>query len=97
MNVVVLFEAQVKPEALDEMKATLKEILPDTRVYDGCDGIDIHSNLEDGCKLVFCEHWASREHHEKYLAWRTEQGVMAKLGAALTGPPSIRYFERVDA
>jgi quinol monooxygenase YgiN len=97
MSVIVLLEAQVKPEAVDEVKATLKAILPDTRAYDGCQGIDIYGNLEDGGNLVFYECWDSREHYEKYLAWRTETGVMEKLGAALTGPPSIRYFERVDA
>ena len=97
MSVIVLLEAQVKPEAVDEVKATLKEIIPDTRTYDGCQGIDIYGNLEDGGNLVFYERWDSREHYEKYLAWRTETGVLEKLGAALTAPPSIRYFERVDA
>jgi len=97
MSVIVLLEAQVKPEAVDEVKATLKEILPDTRAYDGCQSIDIYGNIEDGGNLVFYECWDSREHYEKYLAWRTETGVMEKLGAALAGPPSIRYFERIDA
>lgn len=94
---MVLFEAQVKPEAVDELKATLRAILPETRTYDGCLGIDTYCNLEDGNNVVFCEHWESREHHKKYLAWRTETGVMDKLGAALAAPPSIRYFERIDA
>lgn len=97
MAVFVLFEAQVKPEAVDALKATLKEILPGTRTYDGCQGIDILTNLEDGNNLVFCERWDSRDHHKKYLAWRTETGVMEKLGAAMAAPPRIRYFERVDA
>ena len=39
MSVVVLLEIQVKPEALDEMKAFLKKNLPDTCAYDGCQGL----------------------------------------------------------
>jgi quinol monooxygenase YgiN len=97
MSVIVLFDVQVKPEAVDELKATLKAILPETRAYDGCQGFDVFGNLEDGSNLVFHERWDSREHHGKYLAWRTETGVMAKLGAALAAPPRIRFFERVDA
>jgi quinol monooxygenase YgiN len=47
--------------------------------------------------MVIVERWDSRRHHEKYLAWRTETGVMDKLGGMLAGPPSMRYFERADA
>lgn len=97
MSVIVIFDTQVKPEALDELKATLKVLLPETRLYDGCKGIDAYCNADDGNNLILLEHWESREHHQKYLAFRTEQGVMDKMGAALTGPPIIRYFERVDA
>lgn len=97
MSVVVLFEVQVKPEAVKEVKATLKAVLPETRAYDGCQGFDVFGNLDDGNNLVFYERWASREHHKKYLAWRTETGFMEKMGATLTGPPNVRYFERVDA
>ena len=97
MSVIVLFDARVKPEAVDEVKATLKEVLPETRAYDGCQGIDVFGNLENGNNLVFYERWDSREHHEKYVAWRTKTGFMDKLRAALAAPPNIRYFERVDA
>ena len=55
MSVVVLLEIQVKPEALDEMKAFLKKNLPDTRAYDGCQGIDIYGNLDDTGNLVLYE------------------------------------------
>jgi quinol monooxygenase YgiN len=97
MSVTVFFEAQVKPEAVDVLKATLKTLLPESRKYAGCQGMDLYCNLDEGTNLVLHERWDSREHHRKYVAWRTETGVMAQLGAALTAPPSIRYYERVDA
>jgi quinol monooxygenase YgiN len=96
MSVVVLLEIQVKPGAVNEVKAMLKEVLPDTRAYAGCQGIDIYGNLDDTGNLVFYERWASRDHYQKYLAWRTETGAVEKLSAKLTGPPNIRYYERVD-
>ena len=96
MSVVVLLEIQVKPEAVNEVKAFLKKVLPDTRTYAGFQGIDIYSNADDTGNLVFYERWDSRNHYEKYLAWRTETGVLDQLAAKLTAPPKIRYYERVD-
>ncbi|MDH3602532.1 MAG: antibiotic biosynthesis monooxygenase [Candidatus Tectomicrobia bacterium] len=97
MSVVVLLEVQVKPEDVDNMKAYFKEILPDTRAYDGCQGIDVYGNLDESTNLVLYERWDSRQHYDNYLAWRAETGVVDRLGSMLSGPPSIRYYERVDA
>jgi quinol monooxygenase YgiN len=96
MSTMVLLEMQVKPEAVNEVKTLLKQLLPDTRAYAGCQGIDIYGNLEDTGNLVFYERWDTREHYQKYLAWRTETGVLDQLSAKLTAPPKIRYYERVD-
>ena len=93
---VVLLEVQVKPECVEEVKAFLKEALPDTRAYDGCQGIDIYGNLDESSNLVFYERWDSREHYQKYLNWRTETGVFEQLGSKLAGPASIRYYDRID-
>lgn len=97
MSVLVLLEAPVKPEDVANMKGYLAGILPETRAYDGCQGIDMYFDTGDAGGMVMIERWKSRPHHEKYLGWRTETGVMAKLGGMLAGPPTIRYFERVDA
>ena len=97
MSVLVLFEVQIKPERISDMKSILVEILPGTRAYDGCQGIDVYSNTEDTGTMVAVEHWDSRAHHEKYMGWRTETGFMDKLGPMLAGPPSVRYLERIDA
>ncbi len=99
MSIAVLLELQVKPESesVGDMKAYLKEILPDTRAYDGCEGLDVYGNMDDTGNLVLYELWASRPQYEKYLGWRSETGVVDKLGSMLAGPPSIRYFDPVDA
>ena len=97
MSVLVLLEAPVKPDQVANMKSYLAEIFPGTRSYEGCQGIDAYFDTEDKNKLVLVEHWDSRSHHQKYLGWRTETGVMAKLGGMLAGPPSIQYLERAEA
>lgn len=97
MSVMILLDARVKAEEISNMKSFLAKILPETRAYDGCQAIDAYFNTEDEGNMVLVERWDSREHHEKYISWRTDTGVMGKLGEMLAGPPSIRYLERADA
>jgi quinol monooxygenase YgiN len=97
MGCVVLLEIQGKPEHVDEIKAFFKKNLPDTRGYDGCQSVDVYENMDKTGNIVAYERWDSRPQYEKYLAWRTESGVMDAFGAMLEGPPSIRFFESVDA
>ena len=96
MSVMVLLDLQIKSEEISNMKSILDEILPDTRAYDGCHSFDLYFNTDDTGNMVMVEVWDSRAHHEKYLNWRIETGVMDKVGAMLAEPPSIRYFDKTD-
>jgi quinol monooxygenase YgiN len=97
VSVLVLLEAPVKSGEISNMKSYLAGIFPDTRTYDGCQGLDVYFSTENEGNMVLVERWDSRAQHEKYLGWRTETGVMDRIGGMLAGPPSIRYFERADA
>ncbi|HET6348815.1 MAG TPA: antibiotic biosynthesis monooxygenase [Candidatus Krumholzibacteria bacterium] len=97
MSVMVLLEAPVKSEEVSNIKSYLAKLLPESRAYDGCRAMDVYFNTEDGSRMVMVEQWDSRSHHEKYLGWRTQTGVMDKLGGMLAGPPSIRYFEKTGS
>ena len=97
MSVNIILEMQAKPETLDELKSTIEKILPDTRSYDGCLGVQVIGNQDDPLNFVFFETWASRQEFEKYLGWRTETGALEALGAMLSQPPSIRYFDNLDS
>ena len=78
------------------MKSYLDEILPDTRAYDGCQSLDVYFNTEDTGNMVMVAFWDSRVHYENYLNWRTETGVLDKVGLMFAEPPIIRYFYRTD-
>jgi len=58
--------------------------------------LDVYQNQDDSDVMVLVENFESKAHYEKYLAWREETGVLQKLGAALEGPPSIRFFDLTD-
>ena len=96
MSILVQLEVKAKLESVTAMNELLAGMFPDTRAFDGC--IDIKAYLnDDGHTYVFIEHWESKSHYEKYLAWREETGSLALLGALVQGPADIRYFEPVAA
>ena len=97
MACVVLLEVQVKEEFIDQFKASFKEMFPDTRSYDGCIDIYATQDQDNPTTMIAVEQWETRQHYEKYLAWRTERGDLDKLGAMFSAEPSIRYFDPVDA
>jgi quinol monooxygenase YgiN len=93
MSVTILLDLKAAPGAIDKLKQIFVEILPDTRAYDGCEGLDVHLNQDDGDNLVIVERWQSRPHYEKYFAWRQETGLLDRLGPLLGAPPSVRFLD----
>ncbi|NIP38804.1 MAG: hypothetical protein GWO07_08680 [Candidatus Dadabacteria bacterium] len=97
MGIMVLVQADIKPEFTSEMKSFLDKILPDTRAYDGCNFIDVYFDVDNENNMVLVEQWDSREHYKKYHEWRTETGVIDKIRNMVDGSASIRFFEKADA
>ena len=97
MAITIFLEFTAKAGTGGDMLAGLKEILPDTRSYDGCINNDVYRSQENPDTLLIHGTWQSKEHYEKYLAWREETGVLEKFAAGLEGAPSFRYFELTDA
>lgn len=96
MSVTVLLEMQSKIESIDEVKSYFESILPDTRNYDGCLGVQVIGNQDDPLNVILLETWETREKYEKYLGWRTETGALDALGVLLSQPPGIRYYDNLD-
>jgi quinol monooxygenase YgiN len=96
MSVVVLLDFRVKPDVIEESKKFFQKTLPETRAYPGCEGLDVYSNADNPTNIVFYERWQSKEHYQKYFAWRTGNGSMDEFGKKLAEPPTIRYFNRLD-
>jgi quinol monooxygenase YgiN len=60
-------------------------LLPVTRNKDGCQGVEVTTDLDDADNLVLVERWKMRKHYENDLAWRQHRGGLDKSAAALTG------------
>ena len=95
MSVLVIGEVHVAPDRLDEFKTYLREILPDSRACNGFERIELYEDMEEEGSIIFVEYFESRTQHEKYIAWRTETGVMEKLGAMFVGDVRVRCFRNM--
>ena len=93
MTCIVILEMTAKKGTGMQLVENLRALLPDTRNKDGCEGVEVTTNLDDADNVVLVKRWATRKHYENYLAWRQQRGDLDKLAAALAGPPSIRYFD----
>ena len=57
---LVLFELEAKEGRVDDLKAMLREALPDTRGYPGCYDLSVFAD-PDGKTLLLVETWDSHE------------------------------------
>lgn len=97
MACTVLLELRVKKEHIDEVAGSFKEMLPDTRVFDGCIGVYMNRDMDNPGTFIAVETWETRAKYEKYFAWRTERGDIANVRTMLESDLVIRYFDRVGA
>ena len=98
MTVTVMLELQVQPDKVDGLIGAMKnDILPVTRKYDGCEGVEVQQNQDDKANVILIERWASRQHYEKYLQFRTDDGTIETMGSMVAAPPSIRYYDDTGA
>jgi len=94
-SAVIILEAKVKEEKVNEFQNLLSKFLPETRKYKGFIDIKIHKNLTDNTFVLY-EEWETTQHYEAYLKWRTDTGVMDILGNTFASPPNIRYWNTLN-
>jgi len=97
MRVTVLLEVVAKPACVDDLIGMFTENLKQTRVYDGCIDVYMTRSQEDPNEIVLVEEWETRQHYERYLAWRAETGVVDKLNGMAAAAVIVRYFDRLEA
>ena len=96
MSVTVILAFSVQPERAEEFKLVLRELLPDTRAYDGCQSVDVYQDQDNPGLIYLMEDWESKAHQQKYQAWRDETGIAEVVGPFLAGEPRFNYFDKQD-
>ena len=92
MTVIVILEVKAKPGTGNDLVSTFKELLPDTRAYEGIIDINVLQNQDDPDSLIAYERWETRKHYEKYLAWNSESDQQCAWLLRVSnpqGPPNL--------
>ncbi len=96
MSVMALVALDVAEGKADAMVAVLRDLLPETRTFDGCLSVAISTRPGEPNKVVLHEQWESSDKHQAYMAWRTENGSIQRIAELLAGPPDISYFDVIS-
>ncbi len=70
MSIAAMIEFEVNPAMREEFVAYLKDILPDTRNYEGCLDATVHIDQDMPNNLIAYSRWESMEHLNRYSVWR---------------------------
>ncbi|MBT3851786.1 MAG: hypothetical protein HOF62_05205 [Gammaproteobacteria bacterium] len=97
MSVSVLLSGTLKDGLVEQFKEICAGAFHVTRAFDGCQNINLTLNVENPHKYVLTEVWDSKEHYEKYLAFRTEDGTVGAIGDMSVDGPNIDIFNITDA
>ena len=84
----VILEFKVKADKVASLMAFLDKNLANVRNFEGCSQVKVYYNPITN-QMIFDEMWESVEHHQKYLGFITENGVMAELASFLSTEPEI--------
>ena len=92
MPITAHLDLFLKADALPTAPAVLRDILADTRAFDGCLGVEVLVDSQNPAHVLVVEQWASLEHDAAYRAWRAGDGASG-LGELLAAPPVLTHFE----
>ena len=95
MSVMITVEFKIKPEKVDEAFEEMREGLPATRNFQGCQRIDSYFDKKNS-SLFLVEFWDSLEDQRKYLKWRlanSGESVNNSIEANLFKPPIFKIYE----
>ena len=92
MPITAHLDLTLKADAVPAAPAVLRQILADTRAFDGCLGVDVLVDSKDPAHVLVVERWASLDQDAAYRAWRAGDGASA-LGDLLAAPPVLTHFE----
>tara|TARA_B100000676_G_scaffold72113_1_gene71960 strand:+ start:100 stop:396 length:297 start_codon:yes stop_codon:yes gene_type:complete len=93
MTTIVILDIPADVASRDAIYSMLTGVLDETRGFDGNQGMELLVNQDDPSNIVLYERWQSREHYERYLAFRQESGFSAEFRAIIPGEVSVRKFD----
>ncbi|MDA8292181.1 MAG: antibiotic biosynthesis monooxygenase [Actinomycetota bacterium] len=97
MSILVLLSCEAPDGREGAVRDKLREVLVDTRAFDGCEGVTVWQDEDRPTSFVVEERWASRAHSDAYSAWRAGRVEQDGLRSMLAEPATKRHYDLTDA
>jgi quinol monooxygenase YgiN len=95
MAINILTEFKTRPGRSEDLKALLRELMPQSLEHGGAEEICIRQNQDDPNDIVSAQRWTSRQVYLDYRRWRSDGGTTARIEEMLSVPISVRFFDDV--
>jgi quinol monooxygenase YgiN len=96
MSILVVLSVEAPADGVEAVREKLREILVDTRAFDGCEGLTVWQDEDDPTRFLVEEHWVSRAHSDAYSQWRAGRVEQDGLRAMLASPGVKRHYDLTD-
>lgn len=94
-GIKVILTFKTKVEHRKKFIAFLNKNIPNVRSFNGCSSVKVYfDNITN--EMIITESWVSKEHHNNYIKFISENGVMKRLISFLQKEPTIKYYKILD-
>jgi quinol monooxygenase YgiN len=97
MSIGVIVDFTFNPGGAAFLIETMKERLPFTRSYEGCEMVELYVDHDNPDHLVLMERWASRAAYDKYLEWAMAQPATKGITESLQSEMTTLYLDETGA
>lgn len=97
MSIGVVVDLEFKPGGAAPMIEIMKERLPFTRSYEGCEMVELYADHDNPEHLVLMERWSSRVAYDKYREWAMAQASTQQATQSLVRDMTTLYLDETGA
>ncbi len=94
MSIWVTLEMRVKNGQIEKLIPFLEQNLQNVRGFKGALSVSLYYDEKSRNFLIY-EEWQSQKHHQDYIKFIKENGVMNKLMSFMETAPTVNYFSKL--
>ena len=91
--IIVTGSVQARPDTLDEVLRLSLEHVTRSRTEPGCLLHSVHTDTEDGNRVVFLEHWADKAALGAHFKVQASHDFVTAVTALAASPPTSEIYE----
>ena len=93
MPIRALVSGKTQQGKMGELVTLLEELFPSTRTFEGCISIVLLIDEDQPNHWTLLGEWESKDHHERYFAWRAESGTLENFMKLMDGELTKQYLK----